>query len=251
MAEEISVFDIIHPFREGLMRIAIVEDSLPDETLLEDLLKQYFLREKIKADITSYTSGEDFFVDWPLELDMVFLDIQMGTMNGIQVAEKIRETNDKVILVFLTNNPQYSLAGYSVEALDYLIKPVTPELLERLLSRVIRRLGGADHTRITIHNADGYFVINLADIQFFELENRRMIIHTRTGDISCQATIQSMEEQLPATFFRCHSAFLINLLAVESLKGQDAVVGGKLIPISKHRRREFIRALTETIGDTL
>jgi DNA-binding LytR/AlgR family response regulator len=233
------------------MRIAIVEDSLPDEKLLEELLKQYFLRENIKAEIVPFTSGEDFLADWPLAVDMVFLDIQMGVLNGIQVAEKIRESNDRVIITFLTNNPQYSLAGYSVEALDYLIKPVTPELLERLLAKVVRRLGEADHTRITIHNADGYFVVNLVDILYIELENRRMVIHTRTGDISCQGTIQSMEEQLPGTFFRCHSAFLINLLAVESLKGQDAVVGGKLIPISKHRRREFIRALTETIGDTL
>jgi DNA-binding LytR/AlgR family response regulator len=233
------------------MRIAIVEDVQAESELLEGLLKQYFLRENIKVEISIYNSGEDFLAGWPMEVDLAFLDIQMGGWNGIQVAAKIRETNERVIIIFITNNPQYSLAGYSVEALDYLIKPVTPELLDRLLPKAIRKLGDSERTRLTIHNCEGYFVINLGDVNYIELENRRMMIHTKTDVVSCQGTMQSMEEQLPKTFFRCHSAFLINLLAVECLKGQDVIIGGKLIPISKHRRSEFIRSLTECIGDTL
>jgi DNA-binding LytR/AlgR family response regulator len=233
------------------MRIAIVEDVQAESELLEELLKQYFLRENIKVEIRIYNSGEDFLAGWPMEVDLAFLDIQMGGWNGIQVAAKIRETNDRVIIIFITNNPQYSLAGYSVEALDYLIKPVTPELIDRLLPKAIRKLGDSERSRLTIHNSEGYFVINLGDVNYIELENRRMMIHTKTDVVSCQGTIQSMEEQLPKTFFRCHSAFLINMLAVECLKGQDVIVGGKLIPISKHRRSEFIRSLTECIGDTL
>lgn len=89
------------------------------------------------------------------------------------------------------------------------------------------------------------------DIDYIEMENRRMIIHAKTGLIISLKTLQYMEEKSPKTFFRCHSAFLVNLLAVESLKGQYAIVAGKMIPISKHRRREFIGALTECIADKL
>jgi DNA-binding LytR/AlgR family response regulator len=60
-----------------------------------------------------------------------------------------------------------------------------------------------------------------------------------------------MEDQLPKTFFRCHNAFLVNLRAVDCLKDQDVVVAGRIIPISKHRRKEFIRALTEYIGEKI
>jgi DNA-binding LytR/AlgR family response regulator len=171
------------------MKIGIVEGVQADSALLEELLKQYFLCENIKADIDVYNSGDDFLAGWPLELDIVFLDIQIGGLNGIQVAAKIRESNVRVIIIFITNNPQYSLTGYSVEALDYLLKPITPELLEHLLPKVIRKLGYSDRVRLTIHNSDGYFVINLRDVNNIELENHKMVIHTKTDSISCQGTI--------------------------------------------------------------
>ncbi len=233
------------------MKIAIVEDNQADSKVLQELLAQYFLRESIKAELVSFTSGEDLLVESPLEFDVVFLDIQMEKLNGIEVAAKIRETNERVVIIFVTNNPQHSLSGYSVDALDYLIKPVTTEHLRRVLPRALRRLGGSDRAYLTIHNTDGYFVVNLADIYYIELENRKVVVHTKNGEITCTRTLQCIEEQLPNTFFRCHSAFLINLPAVESIQGQSAVVAGKMIPVSKHRRKEFISALTDYIGDKL
>lgn len=233
------------------MRIAIVEDVRADSELLEKLLKHFFLGENTKVEIAVYNSGEDFLVEMPLNLDMIFFDIQMDGLNGIEVAARVRKTNEHIVIIFVTNNPQYALAGYSVDALDYLIKPPTQELIDRLLPRAVRRLGEAHHACLTIHNNEGLFVVNVSDVNYIELENRRMIVHTRSESISCLGTLQSMEEQLPGTFFRCHSAFLINLLAVECLKGQDVIVAGKQIPISKHRRSEFIHALTECIGDAL
>jgi DNA-binding LytR/AlgR family response regulator len=233
------------------MRIAIVEDDRADSELLEKELKHYFLRENIKVETMVYASGEDILDEWPFDLDMLFLDIQMGGLNGIEVAERIRQTNEHVVIIFVTNNPQYSLKGYSVDALDYLIKPSTQEMLDLLLPRAIRRLGDAGRNGLTIRNNDGLYVINPGDIHYFELENRRLFVHTKTDVISCMGTLQSMEEQLPRTFFRCHSAFIINLQVVECLKEQDVIVAGKRIPISKHRRKDFIRALTEYMGDQL
>lgn len=233
------------------MKIAIVEDNALDSNALEELLRKYFLRENIKLELFIYTSGEDLLVDWPLDFDIVFLDIHMENINGIETAARIRETNERVIIVFITNDPQHSLTGYSVDALDYLIKPVTFDLLDRVLTKALRRLGNSDRKCITIHNNEGLFVVNPMDIQYIELANRKLEIHTTTGSIACLKTMQNMEEQLPDTFFRCHSAFLINLNAVESVKGAYAVVAGKMIPISKHRKREFLSSLTEFVGEKL
>lgn len=233
------------------MKIAIVEDNPSDSSILEELLKRYFLRENILMELKKYTSGEDFFVGWPLEFDIVFLDIQLEKLNGIEIAVKIRETNERAVIIFVTNNSQYSLAGYSVDALDYLVKPISFELIDRVLPRAVRRLDNSDKGCLTLHTNDGYFVVNLVDINYIETENRKMVIHTKTGEITCIRTLQYMEEKLPKTFFRCHSAFLVNLLAVESLRGAYALVAGKMIPISKHRRTEFIRAFTDCIGDKL
>lgn len=233
------------------MKIAIVEDYSPDVRSLEGLLRAYCLREKIDLNLSIYSSGEDFLEDWPLEFDVVFLDIQMERLNGIDVASKIRETNERVVIVFVTNDPQHSLEGYSVDALDYLLKPATSELVEIVLKKAIRRLGNTERKCITIHNNEGYFVVNPMDITYIELEHRKLIIHTLSGEISSLKSMQYMEEQLPEVFFRCHSAFLINLHAVESVKGSTAVVAGQLIPISKHRRKEFLSALTVLIGEKI
>ena len=175
----------------------------------------------------------------------------MGDQNGIDVARIIRKSNERVVIVFVTNNPEYSLEGYSVEAMDYLIKPVSMEILDRVLKKVLQRLEVTDRMCLTIHNHDGFFVVNYSDICFIEFTNRKLLVETKTGPITCMGTMQAMEEMLPDNFFRVHSGFLVNLRAVERLKGPDVIVAGRQIPISKHRRKEFVHALTRQFGDIL
>lgn len=233
------------------MKVAIVEDNRADSEVLENHIRSYCFQTHTKLELETFTSAEDFFATWPIELDILFLDILLDKMNGIEIASKIRQTNERVIIIFITNNPQFSLAGYTVDALDYLIKPISQELLHRIFAKAIHRLGNSFRNCFTISNNDGYYVITPMDIQYIELLNRKLIIHTKHESIVCFRSLQYMEEQLPKTFFRCHSAFLINLHAVESVRGSDVVVAGKMIPISKHRRKEFIKALIEFVGEKL
>jgi DNA-binding LytR/AlgR family response regulator len=233
------------------MKIAIVEDNLIDSKALEEKLREFSLLQKIKLEILSYSSGEGILADWPSNFNIVFLDIQMAGLNGIEVAKKIRESNERVEIIFVTNNPQHSLMGYSVEALDYLIKPVSSQILERVMARALRRLGNADRETLAVHNNEGYFVVNLTDIYFFEVKNRKLFIETKNGQVAYAKTLQYLEEHLPKSFFRCHSAFLINLHAVESIQGQYCIIAGKKIPISKHRRKDLISSLTDMIGGQL
>jgi len=233
------------------MKLAIVEDNPQESAYLNDLVNEYCFSNKINAEITTYPSAEDFFATWPMELDVLFLDIMLDEMNGIEIAEQIRQSDERVIIIFTTSNPQFSLSGYAVDALDYIIKPVTKEVLFRTLDKTIHRLRASCHDFFTINNNEGYFVINTVDIYYIEILNRKLIIHTKSGPIPCLRSLQYMEKQLPDTFFRCHNAFLVNLHAVESVLGSDIVVAGNTIPISKHRRKDFIRALTNFIGDKL
>lgn len=233
------------------MKIAIVEDNNLESNYLQELIAEYCLNGEIHFEVDAYISAEDFFASWPIELDILFLDIMLDEMNGIEIATKVRKSNERVMIIFTTSNPQFSLSGYSVDALDYLIKPVSKELLFRTLDRAIHRLGVSHQNFFMIHNNDGYFVINTMDIYYIELSKRKLIIHTKSGPVACLRTVQYMEEHLPDSFFRCHNAFLVNLQAVESVIGPDIMVAGNKIPISKHRRKDFIRALTNFIGDKL
>ena len=233
------------------MKLAIVEDNIHDRQSLRELVNDFCIINKIDHAIETFTSAEDFFASWPMELDVLFLDIMLEEMNGIEIATKIRQSNERVIIIFTTSNPQFSLSGYAVDAMDYLIKPVSREILFRTLEKAMHRLRSSFHNFFTINNNDGYFVINTMDIYYLEVLNRRLIIHTKSGPVACLRSLQYMEEQLPDSFFRCHSAFLVNLQSVESVHGSDIVVAGNTIPISKHRRKDFIRALTQFVGDKL
>lgn len=233
------------------MKIAVIEDNPEDSRTLVELIQEYFTHQSIHAEINTFCCGEDFLSDSPAELDLIFLDIHMGDQNGIEVARIIRSSNERVVIVFVTNNPEYSLEGYSVEALDYLIKPVTFGVLERVLKKVIQRLEVTDRMCLTIRNHDGFFVVNYADICYIEFTNRKLMVVTKNGPITCLGTMQSMEDTLPDTFFRVHSGFLVNLRAVVRLVGPDVIVAGRQIPISKHRRKEFVHALTRQFGEIL
>jgi DNA-binding LytR/AlgR family response regulator len=233
------------------MKIAVIEDNLADSQTLVELIQQFFSQQNERMEIAEFGCGEDFLAEGPSDRDLIFLDIQMGDQNGIDIARVIRKTNERVIIVFVTNNPEYSLEGYSVEALDYLIKPVNYTILERVLTRVVQRLEVADRLCLTIRTHDGFYVVNYSDICYIEFTNRKLLVETRRGPITCLGTMQAMEETLPASFFRVHSGFLINLRAVERLVGPDVIVAGRQIPISKHRRKEFLHALTRQFGDIL
>ena len=233
------------------MKLAIVEDNPQERSFLKDMVVEYCTVSNIDPEIETFPSAEDFFATWPMELDIIFLDIMLEEMDGIEIAAKIRQTNERVIIIFTTSNPQFSLQGYAVEALDYLIKPVSKEILFRSLDKALHRLRTSFQNFFTINNNDGYFVINTSDINYIEVLNRKLTIHTKSGPVGCLRSLQYMEEKLPDTFFRCHNAFLVNLNAVESVQGSDIIVAGSTIPISKHRRKDFIRALTEFVGDKL
>ena len=170
-------------FVNSAMKLTIVEDNPLESTFLKELVKEYCSKNNIDPEIATYPSAEDFFVNWPMELDILFLDIMLEEMNGIEIAERIRQSNERVIIIFTTSNPQFSLAGYAVDALDYIIKPVSREILFRTLDKATYRLRTSFQDFFTINNNEGYFVINTMDIYYIELLNRKI------GRASCRERV--------------------------------------------------------------
>lgn len=234
-----------------MIRVGIVDDEKETRDKLQRYVENYFASIGRKAAITVYTDGAELSGLEPHSLDIILLDIQMAHMNGIEAARKLRERDEDVLIIFITNMVQFAIEGYSVDALDFVLKPVDEAAVARELDKAKKRLDRRVSPQISVRNSDGIFVLDADEIQFVETYDRHLIVHTLRNDVICSDTLAAMEKKLPDSFFRCHSACLVNLRRVERVSGNDIVIGKHLVPLSKHRKKEFMQAMTRYVKEIL
>lgn len=235
-----------------MYRIAVVDD----EAVVRDSLKegtQAALRMAgMQGEVCVFASAEEFLAHIDQPFHMVLLDIQMDGMDGMACAEKLRQQDQDVVIIFITSMVQYAVQGYRVDALDYIVKPVTDAQLQSSLNRAFRRLAAAQPKAVTLRTNGGINTVHVTDILYVEAVNHRAVVHTRNEEIACSMTLSAVESLLaPYHFFRSHAAFLVNLSLVERVTATDVVVAGRLIPVSKHRRRDLMQAIAAWWGKNL
>lgn len=123
-----------------MYHIAIVEDEKEFSIQLVDYLKQYEKENDVEFKVSVFYDGESILKDYTSDYDAIFLDIQMPGINGMEVAERIREMDEDVVLMFITNMAQYAISGYSVGALDFVMKPISYYTFSMKLGRVLKRV---------------------------------------------------------------------------------------------------------------
>ncbi len=154
--------------------------------------------------------------------DVVFLDIEMPDMDGLAASARLKEIDQDILVVFVTGHVEYAATAFQLEAVDYLVKPISREAIHRSLNRVKKRLQASERStssfKITVirNNHEMYF-INTSDILYLEKQLRKTIVHTGHGEYSTSETLQSLQEKLPGHFFRCHKSFVINLNKIEKV----------------------------------
>ena len=232
-----------------MLRIAIVEDEANQREqlavgvrgVLAGLEAELVCLDEAAPLLARYAAGERF--------DLL-LDIQMPGMDGMSAAARVREFDADVLIVFITSMAQYAVQGYKVDALDFLVKPVTREVLDACLARALRRLRKREPASLSVRSGGSLRIVPVSSILYAESREHRTLLRTREEEIPCAGSLGSLEEALiPHGFFRCHAAFVVSFAQVERLDGGDVLVGGQRVPLSKHRRRQFLAALAAFWGD--
>lgn len=236
-----------------MITIAVCDDSKNMVDAMKAYLDEY--REKTEKELCVFTflSGEELLNNYNCKYDIIFLDIRMPGMNGIQVAEKIREKDQKVIIIFLTSLVQHALDGYKVRAANYLIKPITKNRLKMEIDRWTMQLEQKEEPFITVHNDNGNYKLLLKSISYIETYNRNLMIHTDQGNIVCYWKLKEMENMIKKYgFARNHSSYIVNLFYVSNIEKMEIkLITGERLPIGKSKKKEFMQELSSYWGQNI
>ena len=232
------------------MKIAIVDDLKTELDLLRGYLNDFANEQAIEISIDSFESGDIFLAQFKGQYDLIFMDIDMPGLNGIDTARAIREIDENVVLMFVTAMPQYALVGYEVDAIDYVIKPVSYPDFALKLKKALRyvKQNKADEPLI-LQTKDGLVTINIRDIYFVEASLHYCIYHTKDGEYKVREKISAVEQRLtPFDFARCNAGYLVALKHVKAIIKDDVQVGDFVLKISRGKKASFTEKFTRTLG---
>lgn len=233
-----------------MIKIAFIDDSKEQQAIYDEYMSRYQKDHMYDYTIDKYYDGDDLVFNFKANYDIIFLDVEMERMNGIDTANFIRKQDENVIIVFVTNMAQYAIKGYSVKALDYLLKPITYYGFEHILTNSIELLKQSRKSFLLVTNKDETTKIDTSTIMFIESIGHKVKIVTKDKDYFMAATIKDIENDLKnrKQFFRSNKCYIVNLAYVTKTVEDCAVIDKHNLLISKRRKKEFMTALTEYIG---
>ena len=203
------------------MKVAICEDQVVQINLLNNYIKKWAKEKDIEISIDNFTNAESFLFEWSdyAKYDIIFLDIKLSKMSGIELSNIIREKNKNIDIVFVTGFFKYALHGYKVRALQYLIKPIKVKDLYYCLNSTLDRISSEEEDSSLVLEA-GKKVIKLDynEIQYFIMFSPYIDIHTSTEKITIRKNIGEIEKILPSEYFiRCHRSYIVNVRYIKSI----------------------------------
>lgn len=231
-----------------MLHIAIVEDQDNEAKQLTDCIQRYGQEKNETFTLERFTDGLAFLNGYEPVYDIVFMDINMPRMDGINASKRIRLVDPDVCLVFVTQMAQYALNGYEVGAQDYLLKPVTYGFFAPRFERAVAVAKNSHHQVILLKTQSGLYRIDTNKICYVEVIRHQVVYHTVNGNLESWEPLKSVEEKLGVLagtrFVRCNNCFLVNLHYVNKIEGDSLWVGDDQLKISRAKRKEFINALT-------
>jgi len=221
------------------LKIIICDDNAKDRQSVHSFIKKYLTEINAASEILLYESGEKLTYDLNLlktdEPLIAFLDIYMPGQSGIEVARKIRDVNKNIKIIFTTNSRDHGLDGYSVKALQYLVKPVQYSEIKDTLNDCIGAFTEAlRYIEVTVNKI--VTKIALKSIFYIEVNAHDCLIHTKSGVTKSRCTLDEMERQLSgSTLLRTHRSYIVNMCYIKSIAENDFILtDGTNIPIRKN-----------------
>ncbi len=228
------------------MRIAICDDNKVYIDEAKTQIDKWLSLSDISSQILIFDNGGDLITENKRKpIDIIFLDIVMPLLNGIDTAKEIREFDDKTKIIFLTSAEEFAVASYKVEASDYLLKPVDYAELSKALYKVTQELKKTQSS-IVIHTTGGYKKVYLNEIEYAEAAHKGTTISLISGiTLKSVDPLYIFEQQLSieAGFFKCHRSYIVNLFNIDTYSQSEVKTKtGRRVPIARTAQKDFREA---------
>ncbi len=224
----------------------IYEDDDQDAQTLKTTIESFAVSSQISVRVTVYKHGRDLLRAIEThEPDMLFLDVDAGENepDGLEIAKQIHAWNANLPIVFTTYLQEYAIFGYEVEALHYLIKPVTIENIEVCFNRLEKEKRNHPKKRFSISVVSDYrqLAVPVENIRFAEVRRNTVTLHLPERSISTNISMSSLEQQTNGMLIRCHRSYLVNPKYITKIDHNDFVLcSGERIPIRMNGHRKTI-----------
>lgn len=220
------------------LKVAICDDDLLFGHQVQNQVKKSLQNSHVEHSISLFQSGNSlldagFF-------DIVFLDVEMEGLIGIETAKKLRLLEYSSRIIFLTSHKKYVFSAFDVSATHYLLKPIDVPKLETVLTKVVQELTCEKEYCYTVKCGTQIHRIPFSQIKFVEVFGRKISLHTRKAVFTFNGRLDELAQSFPSCFFRCHKSYLVNLAMVIKYDKESATLkSGESVPIARRKSAEF------------
>lgn len=229
-----------------MLRIALCDDNDRFLQSTAEQIEKWSEQSKIPIRLFTYNNGDELIAGSAAgRMDIIFLDIVMPLLNGMDAARELRQQDTAVRIIFLTSSPEFALESYEVKAQGYLLKPVTYDKLKETLDECAH-VFEKEPPNIVLKTHFGYQKLYFHEIEYAEAQNKRVIFYLKTGkSVEVTEPLCSFEDKFTDSngFFKCHRSYLVYLPNVDHFSSTEIITkSGRNIPIARGYAKTFKEA---------
>lgn len=227
-------------------RIAICDDEQNQIEYITSIVTSWSNHKGHSCEIRTFASAEAFLFEYEEDkaYDILLLDVEMKNMNGIELAKRIRKDNNRAEIIFVTSHFEFVGEGYEVDALHYLIKPISVEKLTQVLTKAAEKLS-VEPPSVVISCEGETVKLYESDILYVESFLHYIVIHTKDNEYKIKENISVFENKVSDVFYRIHRSYLVSLKYITRISRTSVNIGNTELPLSRGKYDNINRAFIE------